>query len=590
MLRNKIIYTTKESMKVQNSRLIAPHGGKLCELYLADHEVLKEYLFKILALPSHILTKRQLCDLNLILNGSFSPLKGFMNRADYELVLSKMRLVNNILWPIPITLDISSSLANKLTINNDFVLRNTEGVPLAILKVSDIWIPDKQKEALKVFGTLNNRHYGVNFLLNHTKEVYVGGELIGLLPSTYYDFAHLRHTPSMLRSLFYKNNWSRVAAFQTRNPMHRAHYELTIRAAKNFEVNLLIHPVVGITKPSDIDYHTRVRCYEKLIARYPKNTTCLSLLPLAMRMGGPREALWHAIIRKNYGCSHFIIGRDHAGPGKNEQGEDFYDPYAAQDLVSQYQEELDITMIPFQEMVYVRSKNEYRSINQIKDKSDILNISGTELRRKLQVGEEIPEWFSFTEVISELKKTYLPKHMQGLTIFFTGLSGAGKSTLANGILYKLMEIDNRSTTLLDGDLIRQHLSSELGFSREHRDMNILRIGYVASEITKHRGIVICAPIAPYIQTRQKVREMVSVFGNFVEVYVNTPLNICEQRDLKGLYAQARSGLIKEFTGISDPYEIPTNPELIISTEEVNASYNINLILNYLQKQGFIKNC
>jgi sulfate adenylyltransferase len=309
-----------------------------------------------------------------------------------------------------------------------------------------------------------------------------------------------------------------------------------------------------------------------------------------MRMGGPREALWHAIIRKNYGCSHFIVGRDHAGPGKNKKGKDFYDPYAAQDLVSQYQDELGITMIPFQEMVYVRSKAKYYPIDQIEDKDDILNISGTELRKMLQTREEIPEWFSFPEVIKELYKTYPPKHIQGLTIFFTGLSGAGKSTIANALLHKLMEIGNRSITLLDGDLVRYNLSSELGFSKQHRNINILRIGYVASEISKHKGIAICAPIAPYTETRKKVREMVSQFGNFIEIYVNTPLEICEYRDRKGLYAKARLGLINEFTGISDPYEIPTNPELIISTEKVNVNYNIDLILNYLQKQGFIKFC
>ncbi|WP_375326303.1 bifunctional sulfate adenylyltransferase/adenylylsulfate kinase [Candidatus Tisiphia endosymbiont of Nemotelus uliginosus] len=417
--------------------------------------------------------------------------------------------------------------------------------------------------------------------------MYIGGEVFGLALPTYHDFTHLRHTPQELRALFNELGWTQIVGFQTRNPMHRAHYELTLRAAQDHNVNLLLHPSVGITKPRDVDHYTRVRCYEKLLTRYPLNSTYLSLLPLAMRMAGPREALWHAIIRRNYGCSHFIVGRDHAGPGKNAAGQDFYDTYAAQELVQQHQGELGITIIPFQEMVYVRSKTKYYPIDQVEDKQEILNISGTELRKHLHAGQEIPKWFSFPEVISELYRTYLPRSQQGLTIFFTGLSGAGKSTLANILLHKLMEIGGRSITLLDGDLVRQNLSSELGFSKEHRDINILRIGYVASEITKHRGIAICAPIAPYAAARCKVREMVSEVGNFIEVYVNTSLQTCERRDYKGLYAQARRGLIPEFTGVSDPYEVPTDAELVISTENTDIKDNVDLILDYLEKAGFI---
>jgi sulfate adenylyltransferase len=488
---------------------------------------------------------------------------------------------------MPITLDVTESFADKLQLGSEIALRNTEGVLLAILKVNDIWIPDKSTEALKVFGTVDDSHPGVNYLFNRTEKVYIGGEVFGLVSPYHYDFNYLRHTPSELRSIFIDLGWSQVVAFQTRNPMHRAHYELTLRAARDNEVNLLIHPSVGMTKPGDIDHYTRVRCYEKLLVRYPSKSTYLSLLPLAMRMGGPREALWHAIIRKNYGCTHFIVGRDHAGPGKNAQGKDFYDPYAAQELVQQNQDRLGITMIPFQEMVYVRSKAEYHPIDAINDKQDILNISGTELRKRLQEGIEIPEWFSFPDVITELYKAYPSREQQGLTIFFTGLSGAGKSTLANALLHKLMEIGRRSITLLDGDLVRQNLSSELGFSKEHRNLNVLRIGYVASEITKHKGIAICAPIAPYEETRQKVRKMVSAAGNFIEVYVSTSLETCEKRDIKGLYAKARLGLIPEFTGISDPYEVPTNPELSIATENTTVEFGVNLILDYLKSAGFI---
>jgi len=578
MLKNEIINLT--------TGLITPHGGILCERYLSDIERIA-YQPKLTALPSHTLTQRQLCDLELLLNGGFSPLKGFMNFADYEATLNSMCLANGTLWPMPVMLDVTRSFANKLKVGNEIALRDSEGIPLAILKINDLWIPDKSAEAFKIFGTVDEKHPGVDYLLNRTEEVYLGGEVSGLVAPRHHDFSHLRHTPGELRSLFARLGWSQIVAFQTRNPMHRAHYELTLRAAKNYEVNLLIHPSVGMTKLGDIDHYTRVRCYEKLLTRYPSKSTYLSLLPLAMRMGGPKEALWHAIIRKNYGCTHFIVGRDHAGPGRNAQGQDFYDQYAAQELVQQNQDKLGIIMIPFQEMVYVRSKAQYYPIDQIEDKQDILNISGTELRKKLQEGQEIPEWFSFPDVIAELYKTYPAKDQQGLTIFFTGLSGAGKSTLANALLHKLMEIGGRSVTLLDGDLVRQNLSSELGFSKEHRNINILRIGYIASEIAKHRGIAICASIAPYLTTRQKVREMVSAVGNFIEIYVSTSLEVCERKDHKGLYAKARLGLIQEFTGISDPYEVPTDSELIISTEDVDIDHNINLILDYLKNKGFI---
>lgn len=566
--------------------LIEPHGGVLRERYLLDIER-SAYESRLPTMPSHSLTQRQLCDLELLLNGGFSPLNGFMNRADYESTLDIMCLADGTLWPMPIMLDVTQSFADKFQSGDEIALTDPEGVPLAVLQVNNIWAPDKSIEAFSVFGTLDETHPGVNYLFNRTEKVYIGGEVFGLVSPRYCDFNHLRHTPGELRSLFTNLGWSQIVAFQTRNPMHRAHYELTLRAAKDYEINLLIHPSVGMTKPGDIDHYTRVRCYEKLLTRYPTKSTCLSLLPLAMRMGGPKEALWHAIIRKNYGCSHFIVGRDHAGPGKNGEGQDFYDPYAAQELVRKNQDELGIVMIPFQEMVYVCSKAEYQPIDQIEDKQDILSISGTELRKKLQEGQEIPEWFSFSEVITELYKTYPPKSQQGLTIFFTGLSGAGKSTIANALLFKLMEIGGRSITVLDGDLVRQNLSSELGFSKEHRNINVLRIGYVASEITKHRGIAICAPIAPYAATRWKVREMVSEVGNFVEIYVSTPLEICEQRDRKGLYAKARRGIIQGFTGISDPYETPVNAELVISAENTDINRNANLVLQYLRDKGFI---
>ena len=385
-----------------------------------------------------------------------------------------------------------------------------------------------------------------------------------------------------------KLGWRRIVAFQTRNPMHRAHQELTFRAAKEVEANLLIQPVVGMTKPGDVDHYTRVRCYEHLIKAYPEQTTALSLLPLAMRMGGPREALWHAIIRKNYGCTHFIVGRDHAGPGKDSTGKPFYGPYDAQNLLKEHEKEVGITMVPFKNMVYVEDKAQYFPDNEVEAGTRTLDISGTELRRRLQEGADIPEWFSFPEVVAELRRTHPPRHAQGFTVFFTGLSGSGKSTVANALMVKLMEMGGRPVTLLDGDVVRKHLSSELGFSKEHRDLNIQRIGYVASEITKNGGIAICAPIAPYAATRKLVREMIEPLGGFVELHVATPIEVCEARDRKGLYAKARAGILKGFTGIDDPYEVPANPELRLDTAELTPDLAAHRIIVKLESLGFIR--
>jgi len=392
----------------------------------------------------------------------------------------------------------------------------------------------------------------------------------------------LRDDPKELRERFRKLGWRRVVAFQTRNPMHRAHFELTFRAAKEVEANLLLHPVVGMTKPGDVDHFTRVRCYEHLLHHYPEQTTALSLLPLAMRMGGPREALWHALIRKNHGCTHFIVGRDHAGPGAGRDGKPFYGPYDAQRLMTQFESELDISMVPFRNMVYVEEHAQYQPEDEVEEGTRTLSISGTELRRRLQGGLEIPSWFSFPDVVSELRKTHPPRHKQGFTVFFTGLSGSGKSTVANALMVKLMEMGGRPVSLLDGDIVRKHLSSELGFSKEHRDLNIRRIGYVASEITKNGGIALCA------NTRREVREMIEPYGGFIEVHVATPLEVCEQRDRKGLYAKARAGVIKEFTGISDPYEVPQDPEMAVDTTDLTPDLIAHRVLVKLESLGFIK--
>ncbi|HMB73396.1 MAG TPA: bifunctional sulfate adenylyltransferase/adenylylsulfate kinase, partial [Gammaproteobacteria bacterium] len=448
--------------------------------------------------------------------------------------------------------------------------------------------PDAMQEAELVYGTTDEAHPAVAYLMHRSLPVCLGGRLRGVDQPTHYDFKHLRDSPQELRDRFDKLGWRKVVAFQTRNPMHRAHQELTVRAAREVEANLLIHPVVGMTKPGDVDHFTRVRCIERLLPHYPEQTTALSLLPLAMRMGGPREALWHAIIRKNYGCTHLIVGRDHAGPGNDSNGKPFYGPYEAQDLMLEHAAELDITMVPFRLMVYVEDQAQYVPQDELGPDVRTLNISGTELRRRLQEGLEIPEWFSFPAVVEELRRTHPPRHRQGFTVFFTGLSGSGKSTIANALMVKLMELGGRAVTLLDGDVVRKHLSSELGFSKEHRDLNIQRIGYVASEITKNGGIAICAPIAPYSATRRIVREMVEQYGGFLEIHVATPLEICELRDRKGLYAKARAGIIKEFTGISDPYEEPEAPEMAIDTTELTPDLAAHRILVKLESMGFIK--
>ncbi len=573
-------------MTANPNNLPTAHGGELLDLLVpqAEFQALKDTASR---LPSVTLNERQLCDLELLLNGGFSPLRGYMNQQDYQRVCAEMRLEDGTLWPIPITLDVSEAFAADLNNGNQITLRDSEGLALAVLTIESLWQPDRAQEAQQVFGSTDNKHPAVDYLLNQTSPVYLGGSLQGLQLPHHYDCRHLRHTPASLRELFQQQGWRRIVAFQTRNPMHRAHQELTFSAAKQAEANLLIHPVVGMTKPGDVDYLTRVRCYEKVLRRYPEDTTKLSLLPLAMRMGGPREAVWHAIIRKNYGCTHMIIGRDHAGPGNNSQGQPFYDPFAAQDILREHQQEIGIEMVPFKMMVYVQDRAEYIAADQVREGESVLNLSGTELRRRLYEGLDIPDWFTFPEVVEELQKSYPPRGKQGITIFFTGLSGAGKSTIANALMIKLREIGNRPVTLLDGDIVRTHLSSELGFSREHRDINVRRIGYVASEITKNGGVAICAPIAPYAHTRQQVRDMIQPLGGFLEIHVSTSLQVCEQRDRKGLYAKARRGEIKEFTGISDPYEAPEKPELILDTQTLSPEESVQKILIELECMGLL---
>lgn len=536
-------------------------------------------------LPSWDLTFRQIWDAELLLSGAFSPLQGFLNKADYGSVLDNTRLANSALWPIPIMLDVTRDVADTLEEGSRVALRHPEGMVLAVMTISDIWEADKKEEAQKVLGTTNTEHPGV-FELYDSNPVYVGGSLEGLELPPHHTFRHLRHTPAELKQEFERLGWSKVVAFQTRNPMHRAHVELARNAAAQIDGNLLIHPVVGRTSPGDVDYFTRVRCYEHVLKHTPTNSAMVSLLPLAMRMGGPREALWHSMIRKNFGCTHFIVGRDHAGP-RNASGEPFYGPYDAQELVKEHSAEVGIGLVPFEEVVYNENRGEYVARSAVPEGERILSLSGTELRRRLREGSDIPPWFSYPDVIQELRLRYPDRSQQGFTVFFTGLSGAGKSTIANVLMAKLMEIGSRPVTLLDGDIVRKNLSSELGFSKEHRDLNIQRIGFVASEITKNRGAAICAPIAPYRNVRRQVRELIDSAGTFIEVFVSCPVEVCEQRDRKGLYAKARAGIIKGFTGIDDPYEEPENPEILIDTTVTSAEEAASHILLYLENEGFI---
>jgi len=574
-------------LTAQASHLIPPHGGELINL-IVDRDRAAELKGHSKEWVSWDLTARQICDLELLMNGGFSPLRGFLNKADYESVCSKMKLSSGVLWPMPITLDVTEDFAKSLKPGSSTIaLRDPEGVMLAVLNVEEVWQPDRKAEAQVVFGTTSPAHPGVDYLLNRANPWYVGGSIEGIQLPSHYDFRSLRLTPAELRGEFSRMGWRRAVAFQTRNPMHRAHQELTFRAAKSVEANLLIHPSVGMTKPGDVDYFTRVRCYQLLLAKYPHGTVKLSLLPLAMRMGGPREAIWHALIRKNHGVTHFIVGRDHAGPGNDVNGKPFYGPYEAQELFRKHESDIGVSMVPFNMMVYLEDQDRYVPDNEVTSGSRVLNISGTELRRRLNEGGEIPGWFTYPEVVKELRRSFPPRDKQGVTVFFTGLSGSGKSTIANVLLTKFLEIGGRPVTLLDGDLVRKHLSSELGFSKEHRDINIRRIGYVASEITKNGGIAICAPIAPYDAVRKHVRQMIEPHGGFILVHVATPLEICEQRDRKGLYAKARAGIVKEFTGISDPYEVPADADVVIDTTELAREEAAQEIILHLEREGFI---
>lgn len=539
----------------------------------------------ILSLPRINLKGRALHDLEVMLVGGFEPVMGFMNEDDYNSVVETLRLADGRVFPIPIVLDVP---AESSYAEGDVVLLcDPFGNPLAKMHVTSRYTPDKTKEARLVYGTEDMMHPGVQYLNDEMHPVYLGGTVEKIALPTRHDFTQFRYTPSELKALFKERGWDKVVGFQTRNPMHRAHFELVKRAHEKTGAPVLVHPVVGMTKPGDIDYVTRVRTYNVVCNTYGKDFTQLSLLPLAMRMAGPREAVWHSIIRKNYGCTHFIVGRDHAGPGKGSDGKDFYGPYEARDLATQYADEIGITLVPSDELAYSKTRGTYVATGDVTPEDEIENISGTEFRRRLREGEDIPEWFSFKESINILRESVKRDTRPGVTLFFTGLSCSGKSTLAQLLLARLQEIQDREITFLDGDVIRDHLSKGLGFSKEDRDENVRRVGFVASEIVRHGGIAICSLIAPYRDARRTVRNRIEHYGEFIEIFVDTSIEECERRDTKGLYAKARQGIIKNFTGIDDPYERPDDPELIAKTEESTPEVIVDDILEYLRERGII---
>jgi sulfate adenylyltransferase len=568
---------------VNKNQLISPYGGKLVNLLVSGEER-EELLARSSHLPSVQISARALCDLELLATGAFSPLDRFMSKADYERVLTEMRTSDGTLFPIPVTLPIDESALPSY--GEEITLSDSRNNTIAVMQIEEVYHWDPQREARLVLGTTDPRHPLISEMVRWGK-VYVSGEIKVIDLPHYYDFINLRRTPAEVRTRLEEMGNANVVAFQTRNPMHRIHEELTKRAAEEVGGSLLIHPVVGMTRPGDVDHYTRVRVYKALVDNYyDSSRTLLSLLPLAMRMAGPREALWHAIIRRNYGATHFIIGRDHAGPGNDSQGRPFYGPYEAQALLSQYGEEIGVQPVEFKALAYLADDDRYEDATKVPEGARIFEISGTQVRDDyLAKGKTLPGWFTRAETAEILQQMYPPRHKQGFCIWFTGLSGSGKSTTAEVLASLLLE-RGRQLTLLDGDVVRTHLSKGLGFTPEDRDTNILRIGFVAGEIARQGGSVICAAISPYRTTRNEARKMVGA-DSFIEIYVKTPIEVCEQRDVKGLYARARRGQITGFTGVDDPYEEPVNPEITLDTVSFTPEENARKIVAYLEAQGFV---
>jgi len=574
-----------DTLPYLNTPLARAHGGPLVNLLagVADARAVRS---ASLRWPSWELTPRQLCDFELLVTGAFSPLRGFMTRRDYEAVCRDVRLADRSIWPIPIVLDVPEGVARTLGRDQRLALRDHEGVLLGALNVEDVWQPDRRAEAESIYGAATTAHAGVRQLLEETHPWYVGGTIQALQRPTHYDFTELRATPAQLRMEWSARGWKQVLAYQTGSPMHRADVALTTDALRTIEGGLLIQPVVGMTNPGDVNHYARVRSYQAVLSKYDRGTAKLALLPLARRMAGPREALWHAIIRKNYGCTHLMVGSEDVGQDLDASGSPVYSPNAAQDLLHD-QQELGISIVPFREMAYVSENDRFYPEDQVPKRAVVSRLPAIEVRRRLEKGDALPEWFTYPEVIEQLRIAHPPRLEQGVTIFFTGLPGAGKSTIANVLRIRLLEHGSRPVTLLDGDLVRKHLSGELGFSQEHRALNVRRIGFVASEITRCGGMAICTQIAPYDDVRRAVRGMIEPVGGFCLVHVSTALEVCEQRDPKGLYAKARAGLISSFTGVSDPYETPDDADVVIDTTQMSAEAAAECIYQSLAARGYL---
>ena len=577
---------TAESAMIGEGNLISPYGGKLVDLMMPEAEIAELRAYAN-TLPSIRISERSTCDLELLATGAFSPLDRFMGQADHQGVINEMRLANGMLFHMPIPLPVDEEVAATLKIGQDVALRSPANELLAIMNIEEIYPWTVEEVALKAFGSLDLRHPIVAEMHSWGK-INISGPLQVLQLPSHYDFKSLRFTPAQTRAKLESFGHENVIAFQTRNPLHRVHEELTKRATMEKDGVLLLHPSVGMTKPGDVDHFTRVRTYKALAQQYyDQDRIVLSLLPLAMRMGGPREALWHAIIRRNHGANHLIVGRDHAGPGKDSTGKPFYGPYDAQNLVMKYSDEIGVTPVPFKMLVYLPEEDRYEEETKVTETTKTASISGTQVREQyLHNGKQLPEWFTRPEVAAILSETYPPRYRQGVCVWFTGLHNAGKSTTAN-VLTTLLQEYGRNVTLLDGDVVRTHFSEGLGFSREDRNDHVRRIGFVASEISRHGGIVICAAVSPYRSTRNEVRNDIGQ-DHYLEVFVDTPLEVCEQRDTKGLYARARRGEIAGFTGIDDPYEAPQHPELTIETLEHSAEENARTVLNMLIERGFVR--
>jgi sulfate adenylyltransferase len=571
-------------MTTSSTGLVPPVGGSLVNL-IVPAEAQAELRARANRLPSIQLSERAVYDLELLATGGFSPLNRFMSRSDFERVVGEMRLATGQLFPIPVVLPVDRTPAVRL--DQQVALRDAHNELLGLMTIDEAYEWDRAATAQQVLGTCDVRHP----LVAETQrwgDINLSGPLQILALPPRHDFRDIRLTPAETRARLAALGAANVVAFQTRNPLHRAHEELTRRAADAVAGTLLLHPVVGMTKPGDVDYYTRVRTYKVLVERYyERGRVLLALLPLAMRMAGPREAVWHALIRRNHGASHFIVGRDHASPGLDSAGKPFYGAYDAQELVGRFQEELGIGMLPFGEMMYLPDEDRYEEISRIPTNARTASISGTQVREDfLNAGEKLPGWFTRPEVGQILMDTYPPRHRQGVCVWFTGLSGAGKSTTAEILTVLLLE-RGRQITVLDGDVVRTHLSKGLGFSKEDRDTNIRRIGFVAAEIVRHGGVALCAAVSPYRTTRDEVRHLVGA-DHFVEVFVDTPLEVCERRDSKGVYAKARRGEITGFTGIDDPYETPESPEITLDTVVTGPDQNARRVLEYLERQGFVR--